>query len=328
MKPHPLTSFAAGSPAKISASPVPAPESTDRDLGSGPSTRGSFAFFDRASSSWKTSQRSLLGGWTAFSETLPRAGTMRSGRLFERRMSERPTDETDSSCWPTPTASEYGSCVGGSMGRDGQPVRPSLHTMARQWPTPQAHDACGAKTPEQIEAMRARAPKRKGGGAPGISNLNEAVLWPTPTASMGTDGNANRGGARQGELLLLGMARAVSSREWPTPCAADSDRASGTFARGNPTLDDAARDLWPTPTATDAKASGAAGYSTESGRHPGVTLTDATVRGAMSTNSRPAPTRSPNGLVLSPRFVEAMQGFPDGWTCQCARVVSEPKGSK
>ena len=34
--------------------------------------------------------------------------------------------------------------------------------------------------------------------------------------------------------------------------------------------------LW--PTATDAKASGAAGYSTESGRHAGTTLTDAVVR--------------------------------------------------
>lgn len=36
--------------------------------------------------------------------------------------------------------------------------------------------------------------------------------------------------------------------------------------------------LWPTATATDAKASGAAGYSTDSGRHSGTTLTDAAVR--------------------------------------------------
>lgn len=36
---------------------------------------------------------------------------------------------------------------------------------------------------------------------------------------------------------------------------------------------------WPTTTTTDAKASGAAGYSTESGRHSGTTLTDAAVRG-------------------------------------------------
>lgn len=43
--------------------------------------------------------------------------------------------------------------------------------------------------------------------------------------------------------------------------------------RGNPTLKGAA--VWPTATAGDAKASGAAAYSTESGRHAGTTLTDA-----------------------------------------------------
>lgn len=36
--------------------------------------------------------------------------------------------------------------------------------------------------------------------------------------------------------------------------------------------------MLPTPTAGDAKASGSAGYSTSSGRHSGVTLTDAVVR--------------------------------------------------
>jgi DNA (cytosine-5)-methyltransferase 1 len=40
------------------------------------------------------------------------------------------------------------------------------------------------------------------------------------------------------------------------------------------------RRLWPTPTATDCKASGGAAYGTESGRHAGTTLTDAIVRGA------------------------------------------------
>lgn len=34
--------------------------------------------------------------------------------------------------------------------------------------------------------------------------------------------------------------------------------------------------MWPTATSTDSKSSGAAGYSTDSGRHSGTTLTDAT----------------------------------------------------
>jgi len=104
--------------------------------------------------------------------------------------------------------------------------------------------------------MKARAPKRKGGGPPGVTNLNEAVLWPTPTAQ-------------------------------------------------------------------DAASFGAAAYSTESGRHPGTTLTDATVR----TASRRAPPRSPDGMVLNPRFVEAMMGFPDGHTA-CAYLGTPSSPSK
>src|SRR6185312_12839446 len=104
------------------------------------------------------------------------------------------------------------------------------------------------------------------------------------------------------------------AREWPTPCAADSRRASGTFARGNPTLTGAAKEsFWPTPTAADANASGSAAYSTESGRHAGTTLTDATARVATSTAGPRARTRSKDGMVLNPRFVEALLGFPDGF---------------
>lgn len=43
-------------------------------------------------------------------------------------------------------------------------------------------------------------------------------------------------------------------------------------------IDAHASSLWPTATASDANASGAAGYSTDSGRHSGTTLTDAAVR--------------------------------------------------
>lgn len=58
--------------------------------------------------------------------------------------------------------------------------------------------------------------------------------------------------------------------------------------------------FWPTPTATDAKASGSAHLTTESGRHTGTTLTDAAVRG--------------KGGHLNPAWVETLMGFPMGWT--------------
>lgn len=91
--------------------------------------------------------------------------------------------------------------------------------------------------------------------------------------------------------------------------------------------------LLPTPTACDSKASGSAGYSTDSGRHAGTTLWDAVVRGH---RKLPTPTASDgksgagnaamrqggeslrdclsgSGRRLNPRFLEWMMGIPEGW---------------
>lgn len=54
---------------------------------------------------------------------------------------------------------------------------PTLATGGKLLPTPQAHDAQGSKSPEQVAAMRAKGY--------GVSNLNETVehqLLPTPKA--------------------------------------------------------------------------------------------------------------------------------------------------
>ncbi len=73
---------------------------------------------------------------------------------------------------------------------------------------------------------------------------------------------------------------------WPTAQARDQKSAnligSGNYQRKldrgfTIDLNDRAAN-WPTATGGDAKASGAAGYSTESGRHSGTTLTDAVCR--------------------------------------------------
>jgi hypothetical protein len=57
---------------------------------------------------------------------------------------------------------------------------------------------------------------------------------------------------------------------------------------------------WPTPTAADAKSSGAAAYDTG---HSGTTLCDSTEREASGTN-----------LKLNPDWAEALMGLPIGWT--------------
>lgn len=87
-------------------------------------------------------------------------------------------------------------------------------------------------------------------------------------------------------------------------------------------------DGWPTPTAGDAGGSGAAGYSTESGRHSGTTLTDAVVgpRGRRDLATPPAGSDGSPRAVLNPQFVETLMGYPVGWT-DPTRSLSEPTAS-
>ena len=78
---------------------------------------------------------------------------------------------------------------------------------------------------------------------------------------------ATEGGKRQVDL-------GSQAEFWQTP-AVDSFRSRGGDRKDEMGLDQQAR-FWPTPTAKDEASSGSAAYSTESGRHSGTTLTDAT----------------------------------------------------
>jgi hypothetical protein len=101
------------------------------------------------------------------------------------------------------------------------------------YPTPQAHDAKPPKTMEQIEEMRARAPKRASGGPPGVSNLNEVVQtmvpapYPTPNASCGTRGGhlSHMDGRRSTLIdtvkLMEPEAMEAPSASWATPVATE-----------------------------------------------------------------------------------------------------------
>jgi hypothetical protein len=201
--PRESTCSAEASPARTSAPQESGPASTESVPASGESTHGWLAFYDPASSSWRTSQLCLGGVLESFSETFPRSGTMQSGRLFARPTWVRRTDESASSSWPTPDA---------SVANDG----------------------------ESLESLESRREREK---------------------AKGQNGNG------------FGLPLAAAARMWPTATA----------------------------TATDAKASGAAGYSTASGRHSGVTLTDAAVRW-------------PSPLAGGPSLPMAVR-----WTTPCAR---------
>ena|SRR3990167_5202611 len=63
--------------------------------------------FDPATSSWRTSQLSISGDLIPFSETWPRAGTMRNGKCYPRMPLVRLIFGSGSSLWPTPASQDW-----------------------------------------------------------------------------------------------------------------------------------------------------------------------------------------------------------------------------
>lgn len=211
-------------------------------------------------------------------------------------------------------------------------VRPNLRKLARDWATP----TVGMSTNGNL--------RRGGERADELLLAGQAVThgaWATPTASEGSNRTtriAPSHGKHHGRVLA-GEA-AEHGAHWATPIAADAKNVKA-HARGNLSLTGQASQ-WPTPTTSDFKGSGVAGYSDTPGRRTGTTLTDAAVRqwptpttsdakrGAQgdrlreggpslvtATNGHLGATTSPagpGGRVLNPAFVEALMGLPGGWT--------------
>lgn len=98
----------------------------------------------------------------------------------------------------------------------------------------------------------------------------------------------------------------------PAPMACDASRGNHAHHHGetNPTLKGAIMRL-PAPTAADASQSGAAGYSTSSGRHSGTPLTDA-ICGAASAGRRGR---------LNPQLSEFIMGLPIDWTASTSWAI-------
>lgn len=140
------TSSAADSPAKISPSPERVLVLQARGVGSGANTTDSFARFDPATSSWRTSQHCFLEGLEKYSETWPRSGMTRSGTAYRLPTLVPLTVETESGLLPTPVAQGDGKSYEAHMAmkaRMGRKTCTSLDVMARSgmWPTPTAQDS-------------------------------------------------------------------------------------------------------------------------------------------------------------------------------------------
>jgi hypothetical protein len=198
----------------------------------------------------------------------------------------------------------------------------NLSTVASTWPTQRA---CSGKrssdanrtemlrlwpTAKACDGIKPSAGKRK------TSDLTESArAWATPSVADATGGRMRRGGDRLSELLLKGQAAL-----WATPQAHDAQSAGnpervgrfGTMAGGRNLNDEAA--LWATPAARDWKSGQTSAATMARNSRP---LNEQ----AVNSSSLPAPvTKSPgrdisnSAPTLNPRFVEALMGWPSGWT--------------
>lgn len=110
-------------------------------MDSGPSMSVPFAHYDPDSSSWRTSQLSLLEDSGSSSPTFTRAGSMRSGRLYERpTLVQRivGSDCSSSRLLPTATCSDiYTANLGSTQQKPGSMYSVTLpQAVTRMLPEP------------------------------------------------------------------------------------------------------------------------------------------------------------------------------------------------
>ena len=135
---------------------------------------------DRSSSFWKTLQHSLIPGMQClpYLEPWPKAGSMLSGNVSKRKMSEPITTETGSFFLPTPTAHPENK----SSKEWGYPT---LIEAAEMWPTPRTCSAMASRITSEI----AWNPKR----SPNLETVVGKRMFPTPTVH----DSKNNGGQSQ-----------------------------------------------------------------------------------------------------------------------------------
>lgn len=111
-------SSAAGSLAKTSATPESVPGLKANGPACGGNTRGSFAYFDLDTSSWRTYQGCLLPSHPddrppldAFLGSWPASGTTRNGKAFRRRRLVPRKKGSASSSSPTMHAQDHKNCT-------------------------------------------------------------------------------------------------------------------------------------------------------------------------------------------------------------------------
>ena len=262
------------SPASPTASPADDVEERTTAT-SGPTPDESSKRSDPALSSWKKLQDSLSISTDSQGQTLEDWVTRIRSEFSARERSGVLRAVSASLLWRTPTASDGD---GGVMEvREGADAKLKLRDQSANWPPKNSEWATLAA---QMSAGRSRDDEHWTGnhyiradglkvttclvhqaqnwptltGSPEVANTNsnaktapkslieaaehlrqQMSTWPTVTVSPGAYAY-NRGDSNSLTLKLDGAAR-----DWPTATAADADRSSQSYPRGNDTLDGAAR---------------------------------------------------------------------------------------
>ena len=173
-------------------------------------------------------------------------------------------------------------------------------TGLQSWPTPAARDCKGANSMGHLQ--------REGKRNHADQLANAVKMWPTPTSRSGT-------GPSQTETRQGGMDLQTAARLYPTPTQFDATCGDIKGKEYNGQTQHAmkliqAAKLHPTPTTGAGLCGGTGNYQQ---------LKALEADGAISEEERRSMAAG-NGGQLNPVWVEAMMGFPIGWT------RSEPDG--
>ena len=166
-------------PASHSASQESDEEPRTRDT-SGPRSSASLAKWNPSSCSWRMSQGTSNLDSTECLVILPKSGSTRSGRLYERPMSEPHTEGSESSSWPTAVVGDSRSSARHTTSTGIMHSGTMLTDAIRQWPTPRAITG-GAESAERKKELGRTA---SGGG----DLQSEAAQWATPITRDRKDG--------------------------------------------------------------------------------------------------------------------------------------------
>lgn len=263
----------------------------------GRSSRASFAYFDPASSCWKTCQATFLSGLETFSETWPDSGTTRNGSAYELRISERPTCESACSSWPTATPWEQNEsaeswekrkAANKAKGYDGNGMGTPLDMVATHWPTARREDwESAGNHPDATDSL-----------------TGATKNWKTPHGMSNRDFRGKVGGCGGGEFAL-------QANHWTSPQSHDAAAGNparvgrfGTEHGGRNLTDDVT--LWRTPDCPSGGSRTRSEEAMEAGHDHQVTLDEQTrlwqTRATDSFRSRGGDRKDEQGLDQQARM--------------------------